>query len=198
MDWVTAKKHLKKFWWFIWEDDSIWSWIANVILAFVLIKFVVYPLLGLILSTSHPIVAVVSGSMEHDGSFDEWWASQQEWYSENGISMEQFRDFSFRNGFNKGDIMVLKGYDPSRINVGDIIVFTANKPDPIIHRVVAKWNSDGKIHFQTKGDFNHGFANVGEEDILQERVIGRALFRIPYIGYVKIAFVGLIDLIRGG
>ena len=62
-------------WFFIWEDDSVWSWIINIILAFVIIKFMVYPIIGLTLTTSHPIVAVVSGSMEHDGSFDDWWSS---------------------------------------------------------------------------------------------------------------------------
>jgi len=62
MDW---KKILKKTWWFIWESDSIWSWIVNIILAFVIIKFLVYPGLGFAMQTSHPIVAVVSGSMEH-------------------------------------------------------------------------------------------------------------------------------------
>src|SRR3989338_1101101 len=196
MDWSQAKRYMKKFWWFIWEDNSIWSWIANVILAFVLIKFVVYPLLGLMLSTSHPIVAVVSGSMEHQGSFDEWWASQQKWYVSRNITKEQFSEFPFKNGFNKGDIMFLIGKSPSDIESGDVIVFSANRPDPIIHRVVGKWNSDGKIHFQTKGDFNQGFANVNEEDISEERVIGRALFRVPFLGYVKIAFMEMINLFR--
>ena len=65
------KRTWKKIWYFIWEDNSIWSWIVNIILAFVLIKFIVYPGLGLILSTSHPVVAVVSESMEHNGNFDD-------------------------------------------------------------------------------------------------------------------------------
>ena len=58
---------LKKTWHFIWEDDSVWSWIVNIILAIVLIKFIIYPGLGLVLGTSYPIVAVVSDSMEHSG-----------------------------------------------------------------------------------------------------------------------------------
>lgn len=57
--------YLKKFWNFLWYDDSIWSWIVNIIVAFILIKFVVYPILSLLLGTGLPIVAVVSGSMEH-------------------------------------------------------------------------------------------------------------------------------------
>jgi len=57
--------YLKWFWWFLWDDNSVWSWIANVVVAFVVIKFIVYPGLGFLFATSHPIVAVVSGSMEH-------------------------------------------------------------------------------------------------------------------------------------
>ena len=62
----------KKVWHFIWEDNSIWSWIVNIILAFILIKFIVYPGLGLALGTSYPIVAVVSNSMEHEPSMASW------------------------------------------------------------------------------------------------------------------------------
>jgi signal peptidase I len=66
MDKKELKKLWKKVWYFVWEDNSVWSWIVNIILAFVLIKFVVYPGLGFVLTTSHPVVAVVSGSMEHN------------------------------------------------------------------------------------------------------------------------------------
>ena len=52
-----------KVWYFIWHDDSVWSWIVNIILAFLLIKFIVYPGLGFLLETEYPVVAVVSGSM---------------------------------------------------------------------------------------------------------------------------------------
>ena len=102
MNMKEFKSILHKVWYFIWESDSIWSWIINIILAFIIIKFLVYPGLGFALGTSHPIVAVVSGSMEHDGSFDQWWQSsascdlractQSEFYSEFDIIKEQFRD----------------------------------------------------------------------------------------------------------
>jgi len=77
------KKFLKKFWHFIWEEDSLASWIVNVILAFILIKFIVYPGLGFLLSTTHPVVAVVSGSMEHNANFDIWWDQRGPYYTEN-------------------------------------------------------------------------------------------------------------------
>jgi len=103
-----AKLTWKKAWYFIWEDDSWASWFVNIILAFVIIKFLVYPGLGWALSTSHPIVAVVSSSMEHDGNFDEWWASQaicadnkkctqEEYYAQLKISKEEFKSYSLKN-----------------------------------------------------------------------------------------------------
>ena len=125
------KTPLQKIWWFIWEDESIWSYIVNIILAFVLIKFLIYPGLGLMLGTTHPVVAVVSGSMEHPGSFDEWWKrkcsinnvifSQEDLYLNTGISKETFKEYSFKNGFNTGELMVLKR--ASNLKRGDIIVF---------------------------------------------------------------------------
>jgi len=190
---------LKKTWWFLWEDDSALSWIISTIVAIIVIKFLIYPGLGLALGTSHPVVAVVSGSMEHDGSFDEWWnsaadgGSQEEYYNALGISLIEFKEFPFKNGFNKGDVMILK--KPKTLKIGDILVFKSYKPDPIIHRIVAV---DGDT-FTTKGDHNTRIYDVGffdETDITMDKVVGKAVFRIPYIGYVKIWFVDLINLFR--
>jgi hypothetical protein len=192
-DW---KKTIKKVWHFIWEEDSIWSWLVNIVLAFVLIKFVVYPGLGFILSTSHPIVAVVSGSMEHDGSFDDWWSVQQQYYAEFGISREEFMEYQYKNGFNKGDIMVLLGRKAEKLDVGDVIVFNGGRKDPIIHRVIRKWEEDGKYFFQTKGDNNEKSMPNLELRIPESQVIGQAVVRVPFLGYIKIWFVDLLRLLR--
>jgi len=201
---IGFKQFLKRTWRFIWEDDSLLSWIVNVVLAFILIKFIVYPGLGFALSTSHPIVAVVSGSMEHDeGNFDNWWDSaaecpqectQEQWYSHLGISKQEFREFSFKNGFNKGDIMLLKGTKTKNINVGDVIVFQSSlKREPIIHRVV-EINDEGSLIFETKGD-NNAMKGGIDKNIHENNVIGKAVLRIPYLGWVKIGFVSLLKVI---
>jgi hypothetical protein len=188
-DW---KKTAKRVWHFIWDEDSIWSWLVNVVLAFVLIKFIVYPGLGFLLATTHPIVAVVSGSMEHDGS--SWWAGQQLYYQQFNISEKEFQTFRFKNGFNKGDIMVLIGKNPSDLGVGDVIVFNGGRSDPIIHRIIKKWSENGNLFFQTKGDHNQMSMAGLEQKIPESQVIGKAVVRIPYLGYIKIWFVDLLRL----
>jgi signal peptidase I len=190
----------KRIWHFIWEDDSALSWVVNIILAFVLIKFIVYPGLGWVLGTSHPIVAVVSGSMEHDGSFDEWWSSpavcedgrctQERFYAYYDIDKEDFQGFSFRNGFNTGDIIFLLGREPEKIRKGDVIVFQSSQMYPIIHRVIDIRKSDDGYVFLTKGDHNEG-SGADDRDIHESRLIGRAVFRIPYLGWIKLAVVGI-------
>lgn len=195
------KKNLKRLWHFIWEDDGIWSWIANIALAFVLIKFIVYPGLGFLLQTSHPVVAVVSESMEHNGNFDHWWDKSDRWYIENGISKENFSNFPLRNGFNKGDIMILKGRKAENVEIGSVIVFWSAKKDPIIHRVVKKSQDNGKYHFQTKGDnYKTNPAPIkspflDETNVSEGQIVGNAIFRIPFLGYVKILFVELLNLL---
>ncbi|MBU1604290.1 MAG: signal peptidase I [Nanoarchaeota archaeon] len=190
---------LGKFWYFIWYEDSIWSWIANIILAFIIIKFIVYPVLGALFGTSFPVVAVVSNSMEHDSSFDNWWNSQSDFYQDFNISKDDFKSYSFKNGFNKGDIMILLGTEPEKITIGDVIVFEArNKTYPIIHRVVKIKIVDENLVFETKGDHNIYQINAPELDetnVTLNSYIGRAVLRIPFIGYVKIWFVDILKAI---
>jgi len=189
----------KKVWWFIWEDDSIWSWLVNIVLAFVLIKFIVYPGLGLILGTNYPIVAVVSNSMEHNGKgFEDWWDKNKGWYAENGIVKEKFSSFHLKNGFYKGDIMVLLGKKAESLDVGDVIVFQSAKPDPIIHRIVKKWEEDGKYYFKTKGDNNKDSIKnslVDETRIGEDRIIGKAVIKVPLLGWIKIIFVEILKFV---
>lgn len=196
------KKLWKQMWHFIWNDDSIWSWLANIIIAFVLIKFIVYPSLGFLLQTSHPVVAVVSESMEHNKNFEGWWQRAGEWYVGNGIKKKDFERFPLKGGFNKGDIMVLKGKKPENINAGDIIVFWSAKKDPIIHRVVRKWEDNQVYYFQTKGD-NYETNPVSikspfldETRISEKQIVGSAVFRIPILGYIKIWFVDSINILK--
>ncbi len=210
MNWfgMGVKETIKRVWHFLWDEDSIWSWIANVVLAFVIIKFLLYPGLGWVLGTPAPIVAVVSGSMEHDGSFDDWWAvpsccndfcSKKEvqglFYAQFDIDRADFRSFDFVNGFNMGDIMIL--YSAKNAELGDVIVFMVpNRADPIIHRVIQITEENGQRYFTTKGDHN---CDIGafEQKMPAENVIGKAVWRVPWLGWVKIIAVWIFDVLRG-
>ena len=185
------KKLLKKVWYFVWEDNSIWSWIVNIILAFIIVYFIIYPGLGLLFGTSLPVVAVVSESMEHNRlSFDEFYQKQDSFYEGNNIKKEDFREFPFKNGFNKGDIMVLFKADTKKIKIGDIIVYHASYRDPVIHRVVKISKENEGNHYTTKGDNVPDVQNF-EKRIYEKDLLGRAVLRIPYLGWVKIGFMAI-------
>lgn len=188
----TSKKLKRiwgKFWHFFWEEDSLLSWVVNIIVAFLLIKGVIYPGLGLMLHTGYPVVAVISKSMEHEGRFDDWWLRQHSWYEEKGITKDQFTGYDFKNGFNKGDIMLLRGVKADEANIGDVIVYNSYiRKEPIIHRIV-KVESKGEFSsYTTKGDRNEE-SYPFEYKILYNNVIGKAFFRVPYLGWIKITFV---------
>lgn len=219
---MSLKEYLKKFWHFIWHDDSIASWIVSAILAFILVKFIIYPGLGLALSTDYPVVAVVSGSMEHKttpvgngyqacGSiidekksldFEEYWSLCGSWYEDREITKETFKEFPLKNGFNTGSIIVLRGVKPEKIEIGDVIVFrneelcrTRGLCEPVIHRVVNINEENGTRTFQTKGDHNID-SDYSERETPQDHVLGKAIMKIPLLGYVKILAVNLLNIGR--
>lgn len=186
----------KDVWNFLWHDTSIWSWLANFAIAFVIIKFMFYPLIGLMFGTSYPLVAVVSGSMEHDGRFNDWWETHKGWYNSYNISKEDFLKYPFTGGFDKGYIMMLIGVEAKDIKMGDVIVFRGNTKEPIIHRVIKIYRENGILYFQTKGDHNQdSYPMLGETRITEDRILGKAIFEIPWLGWVKIIFMELVNLI---
>lgn len=221
-----VKSNLYKFWNYFWNGDSLDSYIVFLVLMFVFVKFVFFPSLGFLLKTDFPVVAIVSGSMEHKIvnhivcdknvvdiermrlDLDEWYSFCGEYYENNyNMSLSDFESFVYNSGLDIGDVMVLYGRDSKDIAVGDVLVF---KPQdkmengesrfftqfgPVIHRVVEKYEVNGTIYFDTKGDHNAVSQSGFEIGIPQEDVIGVAVFRVPYIGYVKILasnFVGMI------
>ena len=187
MDW---KKFAKKIHHFLFVEDSALSWLVNLGLAFLIVKFLLYPGLSLILGTQLPLVAVISGSMEHEGiAFDQWWTNNGAWYEGQNISKSDFQSYPFINGFDKGDVMLL--VNPEKMRVGDVLVYTSSSYQyPIIHRVVAV--SEGG--YTVKGDHNPS----ADSPVSQDQVVGKALYRIPKLGWVKIWAVMMWDQLKGG
>jgi len=184
---------LGKVWHFIAHEDSAASFVVDAVLVLLIGKFIVLPLLGLMLGTPFPMVAVVSSSMEHDGSFDSWWYANGAWYMNNqNITKEQFMQFPQHDGFNKGDVFIVKGVPFDNIKVGDVIVYNIpGKSDPIIHRIISI--SDNTL--TTKGDANSGQLSF-ELSVKEEQLKGIAKYRIPYLGWFKVALVELANAVK--
>ncbi|HDP73713.1 MAG TPA: signal peptidase I [Candidatus Woesearchaeota archaeon] len=226
-----AWKKIKRFWNFVWNDNSPLSWLLALVISYLIIKFIFFPVLEFSLGTSFPLVAVVSGSMEHRLSpvtdingnivveengnhlysicgktikesnrlgffsrkinLERFWQSCGQWYNDFNITKEDFSGFRFSRGFNRGDIMIIYNPSPEKIQVGDIVVFDSEFLSyPIIHRVVSKDENNEGFFFSTKGDHNPA-QNPDEKTIHESRLHGKAVARVPLVGYVKI---GLFEL----
>jgi len=142
----------------------------KIIIAVILItgsflgSFLLYFFLQIGLNTKIPVVVVVSGSMTPN--------------------------------INKGDLLFVKGTEPSNImtgtiedQTGDVIVFDAlglwplAPSEPIVHRVVDKYQIGDTWYFSTKGDAN---LSVDPVDVPEDRIFGVVVGIIPFIGWVKI------------
>jgi len=189
----------KKFWNFL-KKDSWWSFVVTLILAFIVIKFILFPLLTWVTGASLPLVIVESCSMNHKGflggNFDNYWATHGSWYEQKGITKEQFQEFSFTQGMKMGDIIIVYNKAPPKL--GDVIIFNAGSGNPIIHRVVSL------NPLQTKGDNNlaqltptNNPGRVDETSISQSQIMGKSVFKIPRLGWVKLGFVKLFQFFSG-
>ena len=187
----------RKAWNFVWNDESLLGWLISLILIFLVIKFIFFPLLSLTLGTYLPLVVVESESMSHDafvfGEFDSWWEDNHGWYETFGISRDEARVWSLKSGLQKGDIAVILGYRGNdKPKVGDVIVFEAGQRHPIIHRVISIEMIDGELFFDTKGDGNSQQISL-DKKIPEDAVIGRAIVKVPKVGYIKLFFVEIMN-----
>jgi hypothetical protein len=80
-------------------------------------------------------------------------------------------------------VIFVLGIDKEDIEVGNIVIFEGGSKHPIIHRIIE--TGGGKI--TTKGDHNSMLLG-NEVDVDGDLVMGRAVFRIPFIGWIKLIF----------
>jgi len=188
---MTFKEIWGEIWHFLWHSNSIWSILVDIILIFLILKFILLPGFGLIVGSPVPLVIIESGSMEHQGSFGQWWGLHGQWYVENNISEETVSSWKFHNGMNKGDVILVTGNKNKDYKVGEVIVFSVpGNSVPIIHRIIAIHVVNGETFYETKGDHNDGQHSY-EKLIAKKQTLGKASFRIPWIGWVKLFFVEL-------
>jgi hypothetical protein len=183
---MSIKEALRKFWKFL-QEDSWPSWIVSIILVIILVRGVFFPILSFATGATLPLVVIESCSMYHETNFEQWWENNAKWYESKGISKEEFRSFIFKGGLNKGDIMLVWG--KSEYKIGDILIFNAQTSHPLIHRIVSE------TPLSTKGDHNseqltkeNNLQGINEVNINKNTIIGKAVGRIPLLGWAKLIF----------
>ncbi|TFF86505.1 MAG: signal peptidase I [Promethearchaeota archaeon] len=103
---------------------------------------------------------------------------------------------SMENTYYEGDLLIIQGKPYNSIVPGDhyakngsVIVYKSSySGDLIVHRVTdVRFNHSGneKYEFQTWGD-NNPTPDIGWQS--QDNVMGVVIFRIPFIGWVSLAF----------
>ena len=174
-------KEMKKVWDFL-QEDSWSSFVVTLVLAFVVIKFIFFPGLSLLTGTGLPLVIVESCSMyHHEDGFERSFESSV--YGAYGISIDDTVGWDFQNGFSKGDVIFVVGADD--VEVGDVIIFNGGARYPLIHRVVEAGET-----YSTKGDNykTNSRQLPSEKNIAEDELIGKALFRVPFVGWAKLIF----------
>jgi len=169
----------------VWEflrEDSWASFAVTLLLAIIIIKFVFFPGLSFLTGSDLPLVIVESCSMyHHEDGLERTFESSV--YEDYGIELGDTTNWIFQNGFSKGDVIFAVGAD--EIEVGDVIIFEGGSTYPLIHRVVGVGDS-----YATKGDNykTNSKQLSSEKSISEEQIIGKALFKVPFVGWIKLVF----------
>ena len=162
--------------------DLMEGWVGTLvyIVLGIVIAYSINFLLGIVLKTDLPVVAVVSRSMTHDETTP---LVHYMWLEQNlNLTREEIDSWPLSNGFRRGDILVVVGVDRDELKVGDVIVFSLpHQKVPVVHRIIKI--EDGVI--TTKGDHNPA---PDPWKVKYEDIHGKAVFVIPYLGYVKVIF----------
>ncbi len=125
------------------------------------------------------------------------------------IYVEKKNSSSIKVGFNEGDILIIRG--PNYYYENGLNPFFFNNllnNTPIIHRAIDKKIINEKYYFLMKGDnnllvdgaykiinssedYSYFFIEYNKSDAIyvsEDEVLGVYIFKIPYIGYLKIFF----------
>jgi signal peptidase I len=199
---MNLKEVWKKFWHLLWVDESLKGWIFALVFLFIFVRLILFPLLSIVTGTALPLAIVESCSMYHKPEipliydFDKWWQNHEEKYTQLNITKEQFKKFTLKNGFSKGDILFSIKAKPQDLKVGDIIMFQTTKQNPLIHRIINIRYENNEYIFTTIGDNNKiSFTAtnnpywIDEINIKENQLVGKAVFKIaPYLGWSKLIF----------
>ena len=88
---------------------------------------------------------------------------------------------SMEPAIKTGSVVVIK--PELNYKIGDIITFgkDTKKDIPTTHRIVETRAISGKMLYTTKGDAN---GDPDAREVREKEIIGKAIFSIPYLGYM--------------
>ena len=81
-----------------------------------------------------------------------------------------------------GDVAIIKKCNSNDVNVGDIIEYQM-EGYTVVHRIIEKRQNNGRFSFITKGDNNNA---PDRDEVKEDQLIGKVIFKIKYIGYPAI------------
>ena len=164
-------------------DKEILETVGYIVLGIVAAYLLNFSL-GFALGTDLPVVAVVSDSMTHD-SFTA--ARHYQFLEEKlGYTKDIVDSWPIKDGFLRGDVLVVDGVERDKLKIGDVIVYDiSGQSTPIVHRIV-KFEGDQII---TKGDHNPSF-----DPWRLTKIHGKAVLVIPFLGWPKLL---LTEIWRG-
>jgi len=132
------------------------------------------------------------------------------------IYVEKKNSSNIKVGFNEGDILIIQGPDYYYENgLNPFFLNYLMNNTPIIHRAIDKKIINEKYYFLMKGDnnllvdgafkiinisedYSYFFIEYNKSDAIyvsEEKVLGVYIFKIPYIGYLKIFFPYILILV---
>lgn len=100
-----------------------------------------------------------------------------------------YRIFAVKSGsmepaFSQGSVVIDRAQD--KYDVGDIITFKiSNGTDTVTHRIVEVSAINDTVLYTVKGDANQ---SADSERVIQENVVGKVLYSIPYLG-IAVSFL---------
>jgi len=149
-----------------------------------------------------PGEALCAAFRENPGAFSEKAGPFTYHYGECGVS--------YRNGVKgKGpclEYVEFRGVRYYQNISNDVIVYAPREGDyyygvgDIVHRVFFRIESDGRTYYLTKGDNNPimdiqnyhcSLPEIRNRPIPEENLRGKVIFRVPYLGYLKLFVSGL-------
>jgi len=199
------------------------DWTLQILYA-LLLAYLTICIIGLFTGTSKPVTIVVTGSMIPNVNIGDLLIigapkniETTEVYIDENISGKDIRSYLtpiFVNG-NVSQVSIGDKIYNLNINADVVVYYSSIVNKDLVHRAVLKLSANDGIFYLTKGDnietnfmldedceFVYGpylitDACLYKTAIPEKEIQGKMLFRIPYIGYVKVIPYKIISWIAG-